>query len=811
MNVESSRRDEPHSGSNPPRSHGTQKTVYGLNKRVYIRRDEYGIPHVEAENEADAWFGTGYACAEDRMWQLEWYRLRGQGRWAEVVGKTGVEEDIFFRKMDLVATSMGDVAAMSPETKAMFDSYAAGVNAYLQSASDLPEEYVLTGIAPETWEPWHSVLLFKVRHAVMGKWQLKLARTQLIQRIGAEKYSFLESLQADGQNVLVPPCEVTSGTESPSFEGADSLGRLAARLKNWVSVEGGSNSWVVQGSRVTTGKPVLCNDSHRPLDVPNVYWQVQVRCPGFNAAGGAFPGYPAFPHFGHTESVGWCITHGMADNQDLYLEKFNQEDPSLYLTEDGWKKTERTVSVIKVRDGEPFDLEIRRTRHGVVIQDDAAKGWGLSLSYTATDRTNRQAECLRLMIKAKTVDELIESQREWVEPVNNFLCADVSDGIGYLTRGRLPVRSTPDGRQFIVPGWTDEHKWIGDVPFEELPRIVNPPGGFIATANQRIQNGEDPYIAHEFAPASRAERIVELLKGTGVMSAEEIASIQGDTVSVRALGWSGILESLPDRFSLDAPADSAKKLLSGWDGNLLPGSCRALLYGFFRRELAHKSIEPIVGGETWKWLTDGNNPGGEFLLESWLYNLGDRACKLGVETPLPDGRLWENLLPDVLSAAWRKTVALTGSEEPESWSWGPHHKTCAQHTLAEIYPDKARRLNPPSVEMGGDGDTIQVSSYSLSGGAPRIGSAGHTSAAARDLGVFPVQSISVYRQFIDFSDTGGAKWVIPAGSSGRTGSSHAEDQLEVWLSHRLVPMYFSADDVKANAVSELRLDPGELS
>ncbi len=784
-------------------------SIPGLDNKVTIRRDRYGIPHIDAESEQDAWLAMGFASAQDRLWQLEWYRRRGQGRWAEVVGASGIDADVYFHRMELAEASIAEVTEMSTQTRSMFERYAAGVNAYIEGADRLPMEYEIAGIEPEPWEPWHSILLFKVRHAIMGKWQLKLTRTELIQRIGPERYRFLESLQPQGQNIIIPPggkttSIKTSGGETAGESGVDpphlsvqQLERMAEGFKEWGSQCGGSNSWAVHGSRVTSGKPVICNDSHRPLDVPNVYWQVHVSCPAFNAAGGAFPGFPAFPHFGHNGHVVWCITHAMVDNQDLYLEKFKKDEPSLYLTEEGWKEAEIEKKTIEVRGDKPLPIELVRTRHGNLVAGDRASGSALTLRYTATDELSRQWECLRPMLSSKTVEELFEAHRGWVDPVNNLLSVDTTGSIGYMTRGRVPVRPTADARQFVVPGWGGEHEWTGDVPFERLPRIINPPQGFISTANQRIVNGEDPYITYEFATPGRAERIAELLKSSGVLSPEQIASIQGDTFSVRARAWARVVEAALDQSKLSPEARKAAELLSGWDGDLRADSSEAVLYALFRVNLARKVFEPLVGSDTWKWMTDGANPDGEDVLSKWLYNLGDRLTGSKLKGDAPHGRTWDDVTPQVLEASWREAVALTGTSDPREWSWGVLHRTCAKHTLAAAFPKHAEQLNPPSVAIGGDSDTIQVSSYAFS--------TAYSEGSLENR--LSVTSLSVYRQVVDLSDIAHAWWVIPAGASGRAESEHYSNQLELWRTHQLAPMYLDNADVKANAVDELVLRP----
>ena len=177
----------------------------GVEAAVSINRDGLGIPYSEAENEHDAWFGMGYACAQDRLWQLEWYRRRGTGTWAEVAGEVGVASDLLFRRFLLDEASQADVEAMSAETRAMFEAYAEGVNAFIHSDQPRPVEYELTGSEPDDWEPWHSVLVFKVRHAIMGKRLTKLARTELLRRIGAESYAPLEGSEPVGMETMVVP------------------------------------------------------------------------------------------------------------------------------------------------------------------------------------------------------------------------------------------------------------------------------------------------------------------------------------------------------------------------------------------------------------------------------------------------------------------------------------------------------------------------------------------------------------------------------------------------------------------------------
>ncbi|MEP7216327.1 MAG: penicillin acylase family protein, partial [Anaerolineaceae bacterium] len=382
-------------------------TVAGADGPISVRRDGYGIAHVTARSARDAWFGQGFVSAEDRLWQMEYDRLRSVGRWSEAAGPTGLAADRVARKLGLEAAARADIAAMSADTRAMFEAYAAGVNALLSSGAALPPEYGLTGVTPEPWEPWQSVAVFKIRHVLMGLWQSKMALGGLLARVGFETWGGLHFLPPLKTSLILSP----GGPITVLFDHANAEIAAAAEHLGFLSeVEAGSNSWVVSGSRTTTGKPVICNDSHRALDVPNAYWQVNLRCPEFNVAGATFAGFPGFPHFGFNGHVAWNITHTQADYQDLYIERFEGADGDRYLAKDGWHAAERRSETIKVRGGEPVTIDCWRTAHGPVVHGDPRSGHGIALKYTATAAPTRAFEGLGATVRATSVEELFEAQ-----------------------------------------------------------------------------------------------------------------------------------------------------------------------------------------------------------------------------------------------------------------------------------------------------------------------------------------------------------------------------------------------------------------
>lgn len=753
-------------------------TCAGLAGEITIRRDQWGVAHVAAGNETDAWFGQGFAAAQDRLWQMEYDRRRAVGRWAEAAGQAGLTADLMARRLDIAAAAKADLEAMDAGTRDMFDAYARGVNAFIASGAHLPREYELTGVRPEPWEPWHSIALFKIRHVLMGLWQWKIAAGGLLARVGPEVWADLHFLSPVGTSVILPP----GGQVERLFEHAnEEIAACAEHLGFLSEVEAGSNSWVVHGSRTTTGKPVICNDSHRALDVPNAYWQVHVSCPEFDVSGATFAGFPGFPHFGFNGAVAWNITHTQADYQDLYVEKFEGSGGERYLSADGWKQAEHRVETVQMRGSDAIPVDCWKTAHGPVVHGDPRAGMAIALKYTALEKPKPASNGLRAMTRARDIHELFAAQETWVDPVNNLVAADTAGNIGYLVRGELPVRASKAGRRVPVPGWTGEHEWNGTVPAAQLPRSLNPAEGYIATANQRVIAGDEPYISAYFAPPGRADRLVELL-GTGeTLTPETIAAWQGDTTSRPARTWARFLAA---QGPFERDAERARAMLAGWDGNLRGDRGEALVYAYFRRNVMRELFASLVGEETWAWLTTDRQPGlgrvASGLLAEVVAHLGE-----GIEPP--GGRSWADVLSAALEEAWSSAVA-AGGEDPAAWRWDTKHATGSLHPLSAQFPDAG--LDPPRAPMGGDGDTLQAAGYGISG--------------KND---FVLASTSVYRQVVDFADPAAASYVIPGGTSGDADSPHFADQLTLWARHERIPMLRDGDALANEATSALRLRP----
>ena len=696
--------------------------------RIEVLRDGLGVPHARAGSVRDAFFAQGYVHAQDRLWQMILDRARAAGRSAELLGPTALRMDAFCRRLGLAETARADYDVLDARTKEMLDAYADGVNAYVEQARELPVELAFLGVAPEPWEPWHCGAVMKVRHVFMGSYGSKLWRAHLQRTLGREAMVALGSPRGREDVLIVP------------------VGGRARWAADPPPAAEGSNSWAVHGSRTASGLPLVAGDPHRALEVPNVYYQNHIACPDFDAIGLSICGVPGLFHFGHNAHVAWCVTHAMADTQDLYLERF---EGGRYEYRGDWRPALWRQEVLRVRGAEDVGIQAVRTHHGPVVFGDPSSGEAISMRWTATDVPNTTLACVLPMLVATAVDELEEAQRGWVDPCNNLLMADRQGTIAYLHRGRVPVRHPANGWG-PVPGWTGGHEWEGDVPFEALPRLRNPRAGYIVTANNRVC-GDDyaPYLGMDYGPPFRAQRILERLEALERAEPADMASIHADRLSIPSRALVGRVNSVVE-----------------WDGVMEPSSAGAAVYAVLREKLA----ELILEREPFSSLRADafpDDPAPKPLVQRVRAAL---PRLMGQPAPVAS---WDELSDEALERAIGDLKERLGPD-PAAWRWDAIHTTRIRHPLG----GEIEGLDPPSVACGGDAETVNTTGW--------------------DVGLDVTHS-SVARYVFDLSDWDRSGWVIPLGSSGDPRSPHYADQAGAWARVELCPMTYSWEAIEREA------------
>ena len=762
----------------------------GLEGTVKVYRDGYGIPRIKAKSEVDAFFAQGFVTAQDRLWHMEYDRRRGSGRWAEAVGEPAVTQDTLMRRFRLEASAKADYQIMDTHTKAVFDAYAAGVNAFMEGVrrgrgDALPVEYRITGLDPEPWQPWDGLIVYKIRHIFMGVFESKVWRARMVREMGPEAAGKLFPGFEPGHLMILPPGAVSPG---PLDDGLKELAEGAAGLNFLSEMDSGSNSWVLCGAETATGKPILAGDSHRALDTPSAYYQNQVACPEFDVVGLSFPGVPGFPHFGHNGKVAWSVTHTAADYQDLYIERFiegvENGGPTKYFYQDQWLDAETHEETIKVRGGSDVQITVTVTQHGPVIAGDPAWGSGLAFKYTATEKASTWPDILWKMLQADDSRQFVDSMRDWVDPCNNLLFADIHGDMGYLCRGRIPIRSRVNG-WLPVPGWTGEHEWEGDIPFEELPVSINPPEGYIATANNRPVGDDYPYyIAIDFTPEFRVKRVTEGLRSLDRPTAEDMGQVHAQMVSIPALAYLDVVRQVEPK---DPASAAAKALLLAWNGEMDARRVEPTIYSAMRDALLQEVLETNL---TEKLAVDAWHPADRGLgsfsnrLKAHLVAMIGRDDR----SLLPQGDTW----PTAVARALSKAVATLGDrlgDDMAQWQWERVHVARPKHNLSAAFPELAELLDPPAIPASGDGDTPLQGGYSPA--TPNT-----------------VTSLSVARYCYDPSNWENSLWVVPLGSSGHPGSPHYADQSETWRQVNMIPMGYNWEVINASCETEQTLEPG---
>src|SRR5688572_14286879 len=508
-------------GQSLPRTEG-EVAVAGLSRPVEILRDAYGIPHIFAATLEDAHFALGYVHAQDRLWQMEMNRRIAAGRLSEVLGPGALESDRFLRTLGVRRVAEANLKRFDAETRRVLDAYASGVNAFLASSPVLPPEFWLTRTTPEPWSAADSVGWMKMMAWDLGSnWRSELLRMQLAKSQSmARIHEFLPPYPGDPVPEMADLRQLYPGIEKQPVG--------VSFLEN-PDTAAGSNSWAVSGARSASGKPLLANDPHLGLSAPSLWYFAHLHAPGIDAIGGTLPGVPAIL-IGRNARIAWGLTNAMTDAQDLYLERL---DARFALREER----------IRVRGAAEEKLEVRVSRHGPVISDvlraalDAApRGYAVSLAWTALAEDDLSMQAALRVARAGDWREFNAALRQLHAPMQTVSYADVEGNIGFVAAGRVPVRKPGNDLKGLAPapGWEARYDWAGWVPYDELPRVFNPPGGAIVNANHKLTPPGYPHaISYEWQLPYRARRI-EALLGAQKHTLESFARMQMDVVSLAA-------------------------------------------------------------------------------------------------------------------------------------------------------------------------------------------------------------------------------------------------------------------------------------
>ncbi|RME43658.1 MAG: penicillin acylase family protein, partial [Chloroflexi bacterium] len=745
-------------------------TLDSLIGEVEITRDRWGIPHIYADTARDLFFAQGFVHAQDRLWQMDFQRRLVAGRLSEVLGSTTLELDRWMRVLGLRRQVEAELQVLSDEARRALEAYAQGVNRLIETSPALPVEFSLLRYEPEPWTPADSLSWAKMMaFGLSNNWDTEIIRARLIDRLGPERASLLEGKYPAENPVIVPDVDY-------AMLGESALQRQA-RADAFSGDLGASNSWVVDGTRTTTGKPLLANDPHLLMRIPGIWYENHLVGAGYNVTGASLPGVPAVL-IGHNERIAWGLTAGLADVQDLYLERFHPDDPHLYQVNGEWRMAEVRREEIRVRGRRrPVVEEVVVTRHGPIITGLAPEETQpLALRWTGYDVDAGSTDAFMRLNRARNWEEALEALAHHTVPVLNVVYADVDGNIGYQLAGKLPIRRKGDGR-VPVPGWTDEYEWDGYLPLDELPRAYNPESGFIVTANNKPVPDDYPHPLYgDWRPGFRARRIVQLIQARRQHDRESFQAIQADQMSIPMQRLARRLAQL----KLDDPQlEAAQADVAYWDGVMSPNAIGATLayttMVHFRSMLFADELGPVAELYLGK--------GFQRLLHP-ISGMASRSIEVALailDNPDSDwlaGRSLDELLRSSFQAAVDQLKQELGPNMSD-WQWGRVNRLRLLHPLG-IVPGLARLLNRGPYPAGGDPFTIWPNATRLQPYYDDFHSAS-------------------YRMIVDLADLERSVAVCPPGQSGHPGSPHYADQLPDWLAGRHRPMLWQREGIGASA------------
>ena len=716
----------------------------GVEKPVEILRDRWGVPHIYAATVHDLFFAQGYITAKDRLFQIDLWRRMGSGKLSEVLGPSALGRDTLARAVNFHGDWNAEWAAYGPDAKAIVTAFTDGINAYIRGlGGKLPTEFELAGYAPGLWTPEDCVS--RVAGLTMtGNLMREVSHALEIKSLGLERAVQFMRLEPAVRVEVPKGLDLEAITNDIIATYRQTVGPVR------LTTEQGSNNWVVDGTMTATGRPMLANDPHRPVQLPSLRKTVHLVGPGWNAIGSGEPGLPGIA-LGHNENVAFGFTIVGIDQQDLYVETVNPENPDEYRYRGAWKKFESEQQKLMVKGRGEQTITLRYTLHGPVIHEDAAHHRAYVLHWVGSEPGAAGYMAGISLARAQDWKEFRAAMARYKVPSENLVYADTKGNIGWQVGGLTPIREGWSGL-LPVPGADGLYEWKGYRKAEELPFEFNPARHYIATANNNILPAgyKVPLGYDGWALPFRVGRIREMLGGGGgkrKFDIDDFVHMQQDVTSLPARRFVAVLKKWHPEAG--GRAAEAVQEVASWDASLRMDSRAALIY-----EVWMTKLPAAVFGEA----------AGRTDVETLL-----RTLEADPHAPA---------LAKSLEAALDQITRQFGPDM-SGWQWGKLHQLTLVHPLGK----REFQLGP--VSRPGDGNTVNATS-----GAN-----------------FRQTSGASWREVLDVGDWDRSVMTNVPGESGDPSSRHYADLLEDWAAGRYHPMPFSRKAVEAAMEERIVLEP----
>ncbi len=811
---------------------GTVK-LSGLSAPVNVTYDSLGVPNISAANIPDLFFAQGYVTAQDRLWQMDMLRRYTSGDLSVILGPEYVKYDRENRILGLNQVAQQAAAQMDAQTRAQFEAYAAGVNAYIeQHRKTLPMEFRFLGYAPHVWTVQDSLLVGLSMTEFLNHWAYKhkLEKEKILAKLGPELTADLFVNKSWRDHPPIPPTSIENDApgelppdenEEEQPQGRSSLGgagalaesarwpegqrfhtvkadkrresevssRLAASTQEPVlpaasqaflsslrsaaddepvygeaTLRPGSNNWVLSGAHTASGKPLLSNDMHLELQIPNIWYEAHLSAGDFDVAGVTLPGVP-YVIVGHNRRIAWGFTNLGPNVEDVYVEKFN--DQGQYLTPQGWVQPQHRREIIRVKGKSEITLDVVTTRHGPIISELVpGETRKLALKWTALDPQTGRVPFFAIN-SAQNWQQFQAAFSQFGAPAQNVVYADVDGHIGYQATGLIPIRASGDG-SVPEPGDDDSHEWTGYVPYDKLPSIYDPPSGILATANGRVTPDDYPYqLSIEWMSPYRTQRLYKLLSEPKKFTPADMLAIQTDVVSpFDRFCAERFVYSIDHTPKASKRAKEAAEIMRNWDGSMGVDSAAATIAYYSREKLKEMLLRAKLGEEwtQYRWFLD------TVWLEDVLTHQPERWLPGGFAN-------YDQLLTSAVESAVSDPSA---THVLSYWKWGRVHRIDLKHPFWSHFPILKKGAGTGSQPWSGDENTIKQ--------------------VAKEFA--PSERLTV-----DFANLDQSTLDIVNGQSGNIFDEHYNDQWNAYYNGTTFPLPFTTEAVQRAGAHHLTLQP----
>ncbi len=776
---------------------------HDISETIEIVRDSHAIPHIFGATDADVLYGLGFAHAQDRLWQMELMRRTAQGRLSEMFGRRALATDELMRALDIYGISRRAVAHQTPETLLLLNAYSNGINAWVETTRQQAlgrgaPEFFLYANAIAPWAPADSIALIKLMALQLSdKASMEVLRAQLSFRIPDSRIRDLIP-QTPGAAMMAVP-EFAS-----LYQGNDFVQMAAQELPAFYPLKpngfaGASNAWAALGSRSASGATLMATDPHLGLTAPGIWMLARLELQSGGVIGGTIPGIPAVL-IGRNSDLGWGLTASYLDDQDLYLERLNPQNPNEYLTEDGAIEFISRPTVIEIA-GEPAVTRILRwTGHGPVIPGDhfgiaslRPEGHEISLAWTALEEDDRSIQSVIALMSARSVEQGRNAVRGVIAPSNNVILAD-RENIAIVATGIAPRRDPAHETFGRIPaqGWLEVNSWQGFYPFESNPMVENPASGIVVNTNNATTDAEFPqHFSFDWGDTQRIQRATLLLNSRQFHTKSSFVSMQTDIVSISArillplMGadlWFADQNAEPG--SHGARRREALGLLSSWNGEMGQHDPEPLIYAAWVRALQGRLIWDDLGQ------VSGEITAVEPLfIERVLRDIDGASAWCDVK-PTAEIETCKQMASIALDDAIQELVREYGSNI-NRWRWGDAHIAFHENKVLGQVPVVSLLANIWQETSGGD-NTLMRGRTRGTGDAPFTNVHG-----------------SGFRAVYDFDDLENSVFIISTGQSGHFLSKHYDDLSVLWRRGEYIPMSLDIDLARGGSVGVTVLLPAE--